>query len=210
MTHAIIDLNLVKTAAFCVSKEETRYYLNGVYITYDKGALISVATDGHRLAAFRHTVSQDAPLESFGVIVPLAIINAIKLNKHDNTGTLEHVDGLKWSISHNGQTVTFDAIDGTFPDWRRIVPTETSGEIAQFNLSYMNDFAKMSKQLGRSTPNANIAHNGGGPAVITFGGEVDGFALLMPFRDPSGEAQPLPAWITAPMAAHDKQESVAA
>ena len=50
---------------------------------------------------------------------------------------------------------------------------------------------------------------GGGPAVITFGGEVDGFALLMPFRD-RGEAQPLPAWITAPMAAHDKQESVAA
>ena len=209
MSKATIDLNLVKAAAFCVSKEETRYYLNGVYITYDMGALISVATDGHRLAAFRHTLEQDVPLESFGVIVPLAIINGIKLNKAGSLGTLAHVEGLKWSIEYNGQTVTFDAIDGTFPDWRRIEPKETSGEIAQFNMSYMADFAKMSKQLGKTTPNANIAHNGQGPALVTFGGEVDGSALLMPFRD-RGEAQPLPAWITAPLAAHETQESVAA
>lgn len=196
MSKAIIDLNLVKAAAFCVSKEETRYYLNGVYITYETmGALVSVATDGHRLSCFRHNIDQDAPLESFGVIVPLAIINAIKLNKHSTNATLAHVEGLKWSIEYNGQTVTFDAIDGTYPDWRRVVPKETSGEVAQFNPSYIGDFAKIAKILGgkKDTP-VRIAHNGEGPSLVSFGVDIDGIAVIMPIRN-KGAAFVAPHWI---------------
>jgi len=183
MTNVNIDLNLVKAAAVCTSKEEYRYYLNGVFITSDGEALVSVATDGHRLAAFRHNVSQDAPLESFGVIVPLAIINGLKIARGDSTATLSHVEGLKWSIAHNGQSITFDAVDGTFPDWRRVVPKETSGEVGQFNPSYIGDFAKMAKILGgkKDTP-VRIAHNGEGPSLVSFGDEIDGIAVIMPIR----------------------------
>lgn len=195
MTNVNIDLNLVKAAAICTSKEETRYYLNGVFITSDGESLVSVATDGHRLAAFRHTIDQDAPLESFGVIIPLAIINNIKLNKHSTNATLSHVEGLKWSIEYNGQSITFDAVDGTFPDWRRVVPKETSGEIAQFNPSYIGDFAKIAKILGgkKETP-VIIAHNGEGQSLVSFGDEIDGIAVIMPIRE-KGHSVNAPYWI---------------
>jgi DNA polymerase-3 subunit beta len=195
MTNVNIDLNLVKACAVCASKEEARYYLNGVYITSDGEALVSVATDGHRLAAFRHTIDQDAPLAPFGVIVPLAIIAGIKLNKVGTIATLAHVEGLKWSIAHNGQSITFDAVDGTFPDWRRVVPKEASGEVAQFNPSYIGDFAKIAKILGgkKDTP-VIIAHNGSGPSLVSFGVDIDGIACLMPIRE-KGRGMIIPHWI---------------
>lgn len=195
MTNVNIDLNLVKAAAICTSKDEYRYYLNGVFITSDGESLVSVATDGHRLAAFRHTLDQAAPLAPFGVIVPLAIISGLKIARGDSTATLAHVEGLKWSIAHNGQSITFDAIDGTFPDWRRVVPKETSGEVAQFNPAYIGDFAKIAKILGgkENTP-VIIAHNGGGPSLVSFGDDVDGIACLMPIRD-KGRGVNAPYWI---------------
>lgn len=195
MTNVNIDLNLVKAAAVCTSKDECRYYLNGVFITSDGESLVSVAADGHRLAAFRHTIDQDAPLESFGVIVPLAIINGLKIARGNSTATLSHVENLKWSIEYNGQSITFDAIDGTFPDWRRVIPKETSGEVAQFNPSYIGDFSKIAKILGgkKETP-VKIAHNGGGPALVSFGDDIDAIACLMPIRD-NDQGVGAPYWI---------------
>ena len=215
MTSVNIELNLVKACALACSKEETRYYLNGVFIQYDGHALVSVATDGHRLVAFKHDCDQGGELshmvESFGVIVPLAIINSIKLVKHDAIARLHHVDGLKWTIEYNGQAVTFDAIDGTFPDWRRVVPSKTSGEIAQFNLSYMADFAKIAKLLDKNAPHCSIAHNGQGPALVSFNSSYDGFAVLMPARmdDPMRGA---PSWVNpnTTETAKESHESVAA
>ena len=213
MTSVNINLNLVKACALACSKEETRYYLNGVFIQYDGHALVSVATDGHRLVAFKHDCDQggELPVKSPGVIVPLAIINAIKLAKHDTIARLHHVDGLKWTIEYNGQAVTFDAIDGTFPDWRRVVPSKTSGEIAQFNLSYMADFAKIAKLLDKNAPHCSIAHNGQGPALVSFGSSFEGFGVLMPVKmeEPMRGA---PSWVNPNTieTAKESHESVAA
>jgi DNA polymerase-3 subunit beta len=211
MKKVTIDLNLVKACALACSKEKTRYYLNGVYVTSDGFSLVSVATDGHRLIAFKHNCDQENMPESFGVIIPLEIINKIKLNKIGSLAILKHVDGLKWKIEYTGLSIEFDAIDGIFPDWRRVVPTSTSGEIAQFNLEYMSDFAKVAKMLGKTTPQCAISHNGHGPALVSFNTEHDGFAVLMPFRNQIEVNQP-PAWVnpntteTAP----ESHESVAA
>ena len=195
MTNVNIDLNLVKACAVCTSKDEYRYYLNGVFITSDGESLVSVATDGHRLAAFRHNIDQEAPLAPFGVIVPLSIIAGIKLNKVGTIATLSHVEGLKWSIAYYGQSITFDAIDGTFPDWRRVVPKETSGEIAQFNPVYIGDFAKIAKILGgKKDAPVIISHNGGGPSLVSFGDDIDGIACIMPIRD-KGRGVNAPYWI---------------
>jgi DNA polymerase-3 subunit beta len=214
MTSVNIDLNLVKACALACSKEETRYYLNGVFIQYDGHALVSVATDGHRLVAFKHDCAQDNALESFGVIIPRAIINAIKLAKHGTIARLYHVNGLKWTIEYNGQAVTFDAIDGIFPDWKRVVPSKTSGEIAQFNLEYMADFAKITKLLGKNAPHCAIAHNGHGPALVSFNSDFDGFGVLMPVRMET-PIKSAPSWVNPykldlPETAKESHESVAA
>ena len=190
-----LDLKLVKAAAMCASKEDTRYYLNGVAIQASARGVFIVATDGHRLAAFKQLQGYDG--ESFNIIIPLDIIAKIKLNKKDPFATLKLADGLlnQWSITHDGSTITFSVIDGTFPDWQRIIPKEVDGKTAQFNMTYLGDFAKVAKALTGSETHVSIAHNGDGPALLSFGEEIDGLGVLMPLRK-TIKAQ-APNWVTA-------------
>jgi DNA polymerase-3 subunit beta len=211
MKKANIDLNLVKACALACSKDDYRYYLNGVFIEYDGSALVSVATDGHRLVAFKYDKPQPDEIEKFGVIVPLEIINKIKLNKVGSIAILKHIEGLRWAIEYTLISIEFDAIDGAFPDWRRVVPTSTSGEIAQFDLKYMADFAKICKMLDKYNTHCPIAHNGTGPALVSFGSSFEGFGVLMPVR----MEEPLrgaPSWVNRNSIekATDSHESVAA
>lgn len=176
-----LNIKLLKAAALATSKEETRYYLNGVSVQAGAQGVFLVATDGHRALVFRQAAECYGG-EPINIIIPLNIITSIKLNRHVDIGELTQENENRWRLDYCGTSVIFSCIDGTFPDWRRIVPKETNGELAQFNPSYVGDMGKVAKALGQSPAAVVIAHNGGSPALITFGDDVDGFGVLMPTR----------------------------
>jgi len=97
-------------------------------------------------------------------------------------------------LDYVGTSVIFAPIDGTFPDWRRIIPKETDGKPAQFNPAYVGDFAKVTKALGQGQ--TAFAYNGDGPALVTFGDDIDGFGVLMPMRIKREIPTRAPAWAT--------------
>jgi len=187
-----LNIRLLKATAIVASKEETRYYLKGVAVQAGPRGAFLVAIDGHRALAFRQ--SGDELLET-NIIIPADIIAGIKLNKHVETAELTQENENRWRIEYCGTFIVFAPIEGTFPDWRRIVPKETSGELAQFDPSYVGDFAKVAKALGANAKaGVKISHNGDGPALVTFGDDIDGFGLLMPTRANYGST----IWQTAP------------
>ena len=191
-----LNIRLLKAAAIVASKEQVRYYLNGVAVQAGPRGLYLVAMDGHRALAFRQT--GDA-LPEINIIIPVDIIAGIKLNKHIDDATLTRESDTHWRIDYCGIATIFAPIDGTFPDWRRIVPKETSGALAQFDPAYIGDFAKVAKVLGSNArAGVKIAHNGQGPALVTFGDDIDGFGLLMPTRANYGSTvwQTAPEWAT--------------
>jgi DNA polymerase-3 subunit beta len=122
---------LFDKAKFAISTEETRYYLNGVYMhvaTGDSSAgggqmLRCVATDGHRLARI------DAPLPEGaagmpGVIVPRKTVNELKkLLDNDEAIIAVSVSETKVRFATPEITLTSKVIDGTFPDYTRVIPT---------------------------------------------------------------------------------------
>lgn len=118
---------LFDKAKFAISTEETRYYLNGVYMhtaTGDVGAVLRcVATDGHRLARI------DAPLPEGaagmpGVIVPRKTVNELKKLLDDNDAVIAvSVSETKVRFATPEITLTSKVIDGTFPDYTRVIPT---------------------------------------------------------------------------------------
>jgi len=176
----LINIKLLKAAAIAVSKEETRYYLNGVCLQADeKNGVIFVATDGHRLLAFRQSETYEG--EALNVIIPNDIIAAIKLNKKIDDGELTR-DGDKWTLEYSCFSVYFKMIGGDFPDWRRFVPSECDGKPAAFNPKYYGDFEKVAKILERTGSCIQISYNGEGPSLIGFGDDVDGFGVIMPYR----------------------------
>jgi len=117
---------LIDRTQFAISTEETRYYLNGIFFhVHGEGGqarLRAVATDGHRLAKAEIA----APEGSAGmpdIIVPRKTVGEIQklLDDPDKTVTVSLSD-TKIRIDVDHITLTSKLIDGTFPDYERVIP----------------------------------------------------------------------------------------
>ncbi len=124
---AAADLrSLIDRTRFAISTEETRYYLNGIYLhaaTQGGVAMLrAVATDGHRLARF------DLPLPDGaagmpGVIIPRkTVAEARRLIEESAEEVTIALSETKIRFSLGAATLTSKLIDGTFPDYERVIP----------------------------------------------------------------------------------------
>lgn len=201
MVKISFDIRTLKAALLCASTDAARFYLNGVAVQLDSDKLFVVATDGHRLLAMQpdcEIVRDDtdaANRAAFGsVIIPSDVIANLKPNRHINTCTLT-IDGIKGEIEHCGQAVRFNFIDATFPQWRHFVPDTISGEVAQFNATYIGDLPKIAKVFGDKRTGFRINHNGKSPAFADLGLPVSHLFLLMPFVSTKEiPAYEMPVW----------------
>ena len=118
---------LFDKSKFAISTEETRYYLNGVYMHVadadGRQVLRCVATDGHRLARIDADLPEGAAGMP-GVIVPRKTVGELrKLLDDDDTEIAVSVSETKVRFAAPGITLTSKVIDGTFPDYSRVIPT---------------------------------------------------------------------------------------
>ncbi|NNU59760.1 DNA polymerase III subunit beta [Ochrobactrum soli] len=113
-----LDLaTLVAPCVHCISTDETRYYLAGVYLHTVDGRLVAVATDGHRL--MRNT-GPAGGLE-YGVILPRKLVGLLP----KGAVTVE-LSPNKVRVTSGSTVITSKLIDGTFPDYVRVIPTGNS------------------------------------------------------------------------------------
>ena len=134
--------NAVSKVSFAISTEETRYYLNGIYLHRTDEHLAFVATDGHRLALIKLPPpegSEGMP----GVIVPRATV-----------GVLRHLVSTEGDVSvslserkirfemPDGVVITSKLIEGTYPDYQRVIP-------ANNDKSYTVEREALADALGR-------------------------------------------------------------
>jgi DNA polymerase-3 subunit beta len=129
-TLAAGDLaQLFSTVQFAISTEETRYYLNGIYLHINEADdgmhLTAVATDGHRLARERLTAPEGAAALP-GIIVPRKtvgeVLAALKGVKDSKAAVTIEASPSKIRFILPGLTFTSKLIDGTFPDYSRVIP----------------------------------------------------------------------------------------
>ena len=118
---------LFDKSKFAISTEETRYYLNGVYMhvtdSEEGRVLRCVATDGHRLARIDAALPEGAE-EMPGVIVPRKTVGELrKLLDDDDMEIAVSVSETKVRFATPQITLTSKVIDGTFPDYSRVILT---------------------------------------------------------------------------------------
>jgi DNA polymerase-3 subunit beta len=119
--------NLIDSTRFAISTEETRFYLNGIYLHAHKEGgkeeMRAVATDGHRLARFRLDLP-DGAAEMPGAIVPRKTVGELRKLLDDVEGAIEvSLSDTKIQFTTDGVELTSKLIDGTFPDYQRVIPT---------------------------------------------------------------------------------------
>ena len=118
---------LIERTRFAISTEETRYYLNGIYlheaISDGEGPVLrAVATDGHRLAS-SDIVLPDGAKGMPSVIVPRKTVGELhKLIEETEGEILISLSDSKIQFSFDGVVLTSKLIDGTFPDYERVIP----------------------------------------------------------------------------------------
>lgn len=117
---------LIDRTKFAMSTEETRYYLNGIYLhaTEQDGVklLRAVATDGHRLARFEMPLP-DGAADMPNIIIPRKAIAEVRKLIEDAADII-HIglsqNKIRFSFDHI--VLTSKLIDGTFPDYQRVIP----------------------------------------------------------------------------------------
>jgi DNA polymerase-3 subunit beta len=117
---------LIDRTQFAISTEETRYYLNGIYLhavtVAGKPMLRAVATDGHRLAQAQMP-APEGTASMTGVIVPRKTVGEIqKLVEEPEADVEIELSDTKIRVTMGSVVLTSKLIDGTFPDYVRVIP----------------------------------------------------------------------------------------
>lgn len=181
-----VNARYFKAASVCMSHEEVRYYLNGVYVQpCAAGGATLTATDGHRLICIHDAAGVcDKPAI---VGLPKGALAARWLQGEVTVGE----DGL---FRHE----TFVSlkpvvVDGTYPDYRTVVALAEAegfrpGALPAFNPAYIGDFAKIASLLGvnrdaapepiRMVPGKTESD----PALVVFPNFSQAFGIVMPIR----------------------------
>jgi DNA polymerase-3 subunit beta len=117
---------LIERTQFAISNEETRYYLNGIYLHTIEGAdgeiLRAVATDGHRMAR-AETPAPDGADGMPGIIVPRKTVAELQKLLDGNDGDVEiELSDTKIRFTIGPVVLLSKLIEGTFPDYERVTP----------------------------------------------------------------------------------------
>jgi len=114
---------IIEKTRFAISSEETRYYLMGIFFHVIDDQLRAAATDGHRLA--RVTVGRPDGAEGMpDVIVPRKAVQELYRLLEELEGTVEiSLSPTKIRFGLGSAILTSKLIDGTFPDYNRVIPT---------------------------------------------------------------------------------------
>ncbi len=118
-------VTLIDKTRFAISTEETRYYLNGIFFHAPAGAgtLRAVATDGHRLARVEIPLPEGAEGMP-DIILPRKCVAEIRKLLDERDGDVEiALSAAKIRFRIGAAILTSKLIDGTFPDYSRVIPS---------------------------------------------------------------------------------------
>ena len=148
---------LINHTQFAISTEETRYYLNGIFLhTLEEDGetlLRAVATDGHRLARSQ-TQAPDGSNGMPGIIVPRKAVGEIqRLVEDPDAAVLVELSDTKIRLSVGETVLTSKLIDGTFPDYNRVIPSANDKELKMDRATFasaVDRVSTVSSERGRA------------------------------------------------------------
>jgi len=124
---------MVHQSVFAVSDDETRYFMNGVFMEKSEGSLIMVATDGRRLAFTKKKIS--AKVDDFsGIIIPPKILSTVIKRSGDEGSINISINDKMIFINFASYQFSSVLIEGMFPNYKKVIP-----ENQDFSLSVKRD-----------------------------------------------------------------------
>lgn len=199
-----VRAEIIAVLKLFASDKDVRYYLNGIALEIGATESRLVATNGAMLGCIRIVSEQPevaAPLTN--IIIPNDLLKSIKpsgmveiaigdLETKDN-GKGEEVpvsNARPVTLTYAGLSMSGKTLDGTFPDFRRVIPSKVSGQPAQFDPRFTGTLAKA----------WSIIHGGKGPHLVGIGfNGTDGALIDLAYENFVGVIMPMrPHAVTTP------------
>lgn len=152
--------NAIDRTIWASSTEETRYYLNGIALQHKEGQAVFVSTDGHRLARYNSVDASQFP----DIIIPSKTAKLLKGVLDGGEAVLEISDS-KIRVSTKDTVITSKVIDGTYPDWSRIIPTSNHNSVTAKSAEVKEAIERVSVVSTERTKAVKLTVSGG---VVAF------------------------------------------
>ena len=158
--------NIVNKTSFAMAYQDARHFLNGLHICNHNGKLISVCTDGHRLAKYTSTINFDNELS---IIIPRKCVmelNRILGSFTDNKDKLAEltVNNNSIRIDLGDYSVISKLIEGNYPNFNKVIPESTKSKISIDRTIFKNSLNIISKVVNQQykgvklTPSSKSLH----------------------------------------------------
>ena len=114
-------LDALKKTSYAISTDETRYVLNGIYVSFKEGKMIFVATDGRRLAMVENDLEFPASHE-MDIIIPAKAIGELQRMLGTEGDAIVRLSGNQISFEIGGSIIVSKLIEGNYPNYKQVIP----------------------------------------------------------------------------------------
>lgn len=158
--------NLITKTSFAMAYQDARHFLNGLHLCSQNAKLVSVCTDGHRLAKYSSQINYGNDLS---IIIPrkaILEINRILASFTDNKDHITefNVSNNSFQIKINEYLLTSKLIEGNYPNFNKVIPEATKSKITVDKTSFKGSLNIISKVVNQQykgvklTPTASALH----------------------------------------------------
>lgn len=185
MIKITLDRPGLRAVSRFAAKKDIRYYLVGIRIESNPVQTRMVGCDGHTLAVHRADAKGDNE-NAWEGIIPLDAVNTLLKMKpiHKSLAnepiTLTVQDTGEIRADWCGQSLNFRPVDGVYPDYKRVIPRNVSGESAWYQPEYLQRVEDAAADLGLKKDYL-FRFNGTNSSLATIGNNM--VAVIMPMRD---------------------------
>lgn len=117
---------LIDDVSFAMAQQDVRYFLNGMLLEVSQDQLRAVATDGHRLAMSTVSAEGGSSDRVRAIIPRKGVIEIGRLLDGENETATVQMGGNHLQVKSGGFTLTTKLVDGQFPDYEKVIPSDTS------------------------------------------------------------------------------------
>ncbi len=151
----------IKKTAYAISSDETRYVLNGIYVSFKEGRMVFVATDGRRLAMVENELEFPASHET-DIIIPAKAINELQrmLGSGDEE-TVVRLSGSQVSFKIGDSVIVSKLIEGSYPNYKQVIPSDRKERITINREEFLNTIRRVSLLTSESSNSIKLAFSKG-------------------------------------------------
>ena len=119
----------LKKIAYAVSTDQSRYVLNGIYISIKEGNFTAVATDGKRLALVEKILDESDDIVDGEVILPIKVVNELQRLLEGEGEVVIKFSDSRASFTIAETIISTKLVEGSYPNYRQVIPTSFENSV---------------------------------------------------------------------------------